>query len=139
MRLALLGLLCGLALSPAASAQARDGAASGAETVSRVRGPHVDGIPAGPSVEARLAEIQRRVQAAASYPESARLRGASGEVQVAFEIEPDGSPVEIEVVDSSGSLALDRAAAKAVRDAGALPRVIGRVNVPVHFSLVAPR
>ena len=98
---------------------------------------HADLVLAGPSVEQRLAEIQERVQAVASYPETARLRGISGEVQVAFEIEPDGSPVNVYVARSSGSLVLDRAAERAVRKAGALPRVIGRVRVPVRFALVA--
>jgi protein TonB len=123
-------LLCALALAspaatqPAPSEQAR---------------PHLDAAPPSPSLEARLLEIRERVQAAASYPESARMRGASGETRVAFEIETDGRPVGIEVVRSSGSVALDRAAEQAVRDAGALPRVIGRVNVPVRFALVGQR
>ncbi len=82
---------------------------------------------------------QQRVQAAASYPESARMRGAAGEVRVAFQIEADGYPVEIEVVRSSGSLSLDRAAEAAVRAAGALPHIVGRVNVPVRFALVQGR
>ena len=97
--------------------------------------PFVDAAPPSPSVEARLAEIQRRVQAALVYPESARLRGVSGETRVAFEIRPDGLPQDVEVVESSGHRVLDRAAERAVRDA--LPRLLGRVNVPVSFALVA--
>ena len=123
-------LLCALSLaSPAATQPAPSDPAS----------LHVDAAPASPSVEARLQEIRERVQAAATYPESARMRGASGETRVAFEIETNGRPVKIEIVRSSGSVALDRAAEQAVRDAGALPRVIGRVNVPVRFALVGQR
>jgi len=99
--------------------------------------PFVDAAPPSPSLEARLAEIQRRVQAALVYPESARLRGVAGETRVAFEILSDGTPGAVDVVESSGSLALDRAARRAVQHAGALPRVLGRVNVPVRFALLA--
>jgi len=99
---------------------------------------HEDLAPVGPSLETRLAEIQRRVQAAAHYPENARLRGVSGETHVAFEVQPDGTPGEVDLVESSGSVALDRAAVQAVESAGVLPRVIGRVNVPVRFALVDP-
>jgi TonB family protein len=100
---------------------------------------HQDLAPAGPSLAERLAEIQRRVQDAARYPELARSRGISGQARVAFEIGSDGRAVKLDVVESSGSLALDRAAERAVRDAGALPPVAGRVNVPVRFALVESR
>ena len=94
-----------------------------------------DAIPGGPTVAARLAEIQRRVQRAARYPAIAMSRSVEGETLVAFEIERDGRPVDIETNASSGSGALDRAALIAVEDAGALPWVYGRVVVPVRFEL----
>lgn len=97
---------------------------------------HEDLAPTGPPLAARLAEIQRLVQDAARYPELARARGVAGETRVAFEIGADGHAVNLAIVESSGSLALDRAAERAVRDAGALPHVAGRVNVPVRFALV---
>ena len=94
-----------------------------------------DAIPGAPTVAARLAEIQRRVQRAARYPAIALSRSVEGETLVAFEIERDGRPVDIETNASSGSGALDRAALLAVEDAGALPWVYGRVVVPVRFEL----
>jgi TonB family protein len=97
---------------------------------------HQDLAPAGAPLASRLAEIQRRVQDAVRYPELARARGIAGEARVAFEIGSDGRAIGLAVVESSGSLALDRAAEQAVRDAGELPHVAGRVNVPVRFALV---
>jgi TonB family protein len=94
-----------------------------------------DAIPGAPTVAARLAEIQRRVQRAARYPAIALSRSVEGETLVAFEIERDGRPVDIETNASSGSGALDRAALLAVEDAGALPWVYGRVVVPIRFEL----
>ena len=131
-------LLCGLALGLIAAEPAGEAlgviAAEPAGEAAALR--HVDRVPAGPSLDARLVAIQRLVQAAARYPENARMRGVSGVARVAFEVRPDGTPVSIAVVESSGSIALDRAAARAVHGAGALPRVIGRVHVPVRFTLV---
>ncbi len=95
-----------------------------------------DLAPAGPSLAERLGEIRRRVQAALVYPELARARGVEGEARVGFEIDADGAPRNVAVVTSSGSRSLDRAAKRALLDAGALPYVSGRVIVPVHFGLV---
>jgi protein TonB len=97
--------------------------------------PHTDAIPAGPSVAARLAEIQRRVQAALRYPPIARARGLSGEALVEFRITPDGAPVDVRTARSSGHPSLDRAALRAVAEAAPLPRMVGRVKVPVRFAL----
>ena len=94
-----------------------------------------DAIPGAPTVAARLAEIQRRVQRAARYPAIALSRSVEGETLVAFEIEPGGRPVDIETSATSGSGALDRAALLAVEDAGSLPWVYGRIVVPVRFEL----
>jgi TonB family protein len=99
--------------------------------------PRVQDLGAsGPSVAERLAEIRRRVQDVAVYPELARLRGVEGEAQVGFEIGPSGHPTRVVVERSSGSLALDRAAERAVTAAGVLPYVVGRIRVPVRFALV---
>jgi TonB family protein len=83
----------------------------------------------------RLGEIQRRVQAVALYPEVARARAISGETLVAFTIHRDGTPEGVRVARSSGSVALDRAAERAVSDAAPLPWVYGEVSVPVSFVL----
>jgi TonB family protein len=94
-----------------------------------------DAVPAGPSVEERLAEIARRVQAVANYPPIARARALSGETWVELRIAPDGTPEDVRTRLSSGSVSLDRAAERAVRDAAPLPRVLGTITVPVRFQL----
>lgn len=83
----------------------------------------------------RLAEIQRRVQAVALYPDVARVREISGETRVAFTIRRDGTPEGVRVANSSGSVALDRAAERAVEEAAPLPWLYGEVSVPVSFVL----
>ncbi len=98
-------------------------------------GPQRDAMPAGPTVEERLAEIARRVQDVVSYPPIARVRRQEGEALVAFEVSPKGDPTELELRQTSGHAALDSAALRAVRDAAPLPRIYGLVVVPVSFRL----
>jgi TonB family protein len=102
-------------------------------------GGDVDASPRGVPLATRLEEIRVRVQAAASYPALAQLRRVEGTSIVGFEIAPDGAPRAIEVAASSGSPILDRAAARAVADAGRLPWVYGRLEIPVRFELAAQR
>ena len=89
----------------------------------------------GPTVEARLAEIQRLVQRALVYPPIARRRGVEGETLVAFEVGADGAAEDVEIARSSGYASLDRAAKRAVGEAGRLPYVYGRLEIPVRFIL----
>jgi len=127
------GLVAGLGLAFAIGT-----VGAGAEELAAVsaKPPIVeDAVPSGPSVAARLAEIQLRVQRAARYPVVALSRGVEGETLVTFEIEHDGRPVGIETRETSGSGALDRAALLAVEQARPLPWVYGRVVVPVRFVL----
>jgi len=110
------------------------GAGADPDAAERARG--VDAAPPpGPSVETRLAEIQRRVQDALVYPRAAQRRELEGEAQVEFVLGADGRAREVRTRASSGSTLLDRAAERAVKDAGALPYVYGRLVVPVRFAL----
>ena len=124
-------LLAGLGI---ASAIAWTGAVAGAAGVDAAL-PAVDAAPQGVPVQERLAEIQRRVQAALHYPESARARGVAGQARVGFEVQADGRAAHVALLESSGSAALDRAAQRAVREADGLPPVLGRVAIPVRFEL----
>ena len=101
-------------------------------------GPATDAVLPRPTASERLAEIARRVQQVASFPPIARARGLEGEALVAFEITREGAPHKIHTVRSSGSVALDRAAERAVSDAAPLPWVYGEVIVPVRFALRDP-
>jgi len=111
----------------------------GEEARAQPAGPHapVDAAPSGPSLDARLAEIQRLIQQALVYPPIERKRGAAGEALVAFHIDGAGRAASIELARSTGYPLLDRAALRAVAAAGPLPYVYGRLEVPVRFQLDA--
>lgn len=99
----------------------------------------VDGLPAGRTVKDRLAEIRRRLQDAVIYPPISRKRGVEGVTQIRFSIGPNGHALEIETAASSGDPLLDRAAERSAVDAGQLPRVLGRLSVPIRFELESLR
>ena len=95
----------------------------------------VDGAPMGPSVAERLAVIRERLQAALVYPPHARRRGLEGVSRIPFVIGSDGLARDVVTTASSGHHALDEAAERCAVDAGQLPRVLGRLEVPIRFSL----
>lgn len=97
-----------------------------------------DAAPGGATADERIAEIRRRIQEALVYPPLARKRRITGATELSFRIGPGGGAEEIEVLRSSGSALLDRAAARAVEDAAPLPAVLGRLVLPVAFEL-SPR
>jgi periplasmic protein TonB len=74
------------------------------------------------------------------YPPSALRRGVSGEVLLRVTVDTQGLPGDIEVIQSSGSRDLDRAATTAARRWRFRPAlregvpVEGAVNVPIVFD-----
>lgn len=78
-----------------------------------------------------------------TYPRRALRRGESGEVLLRIEVDARGVPAQVEVMSSSGSRDLDRAAVAAARRWRFRPAmrdgtpVAGVVNVPIAFT--APR
>jgi TonB family protein len=98
-----------------------------------------DAFPPGPSLAERLAEIRRRVQEAVVYPPEARRRRITGVTRIRFEIAANGHASGIHTVETSGSALLDEAAERGAADAGELPRIYGRVEVPVRFQLLRER
>lgn len=117
---------------------AGDGSLVGDEGVAER--PDVDAAPRGPSVDERLAEIRRRIQAAVVYPNAASARRLEGVAMVGFLIDrQSGLAQEIRVVGSSGHPSLDRAAERSVVRAGELPWVYGQLEVPVRFNLADAR
>jgi TonB family protein len=110
-----------------------------AGALAEAHAPAVDFAPSGPSVESRLAEIRRRIQAALEYPPLARWQDLEGDALVRFEIGSEGRARGVRVVRSSGEPLLDAAAARAVVAAGVLPRVYGPLEVPVSFELATRR
>jgi protein TonB len=111
-------------------------APGGADAAPRAR--LVDAEPHGPSVEERLEEIRRRLQAALVYPPIARRLGLEGVAWVRFEVGRGGAAQGVALARSSGHAVLDRAARRTVDRAGPLPWVYGRIEVPIRFSLVGP-
>jgi len=130
-RAAAIGLI--LSLLPASA-----GAQASAE-------PSVDAAPPiatdlaaqGASLEARLDEIRRRVQAALLYPPIAKRRSITGETIVSFAIDAERRAEDVRTERTSGFPVLDRAAEQAARTAAPLPWVYGRVEVPVRFEVAA--
>ena len=103
--------------------------------------------PAPPSVSAKrdygwLSEaILRRVEELKRYPASARLDRAEGKAVVKAVINEDGSLGEVEVVQSSGYPALDKAAVETMRQAAPfhLPLPLGQprmtIKIPMSYRL----
>jgi protein TonB len=84
----------------------------------------------------KITEIIRRyIERAKSYPLVARKRGIEGTVYVKFRINPDGQPVEIQIVRSSGSEILDKGALKIIKNAGPFPYINGVLEIPISFRL----
>jgi protein TonB len=113
-----------------------------AQPAGALAGAHVPGVDlaaSGPSVESRLAEIRRRIEAALVYPSLARWQDREGFTLVRFEIGSDGRAHDVRVARSSGEPLLDAAATRAVVAAGVLPRVYGPLEVPVSFELATRR
>jgi TonB family protein len=123
------------ALLAAASLASPDAVADAAEAGRSAHIRFEDAQLARPSVEQRLNDIRRRVQAALEYPPIARRREVTGETLVRFEIGADGRARDVEVARSSGRELLDRAATRAVVTAGVLPRVWGPIEIPVRFEI----
>ncbi|HEY0660613.1 MAG TPA: TonB family protein [Lysobacter sp.] len=135
-----------------------DDAASGMGEPARTTGEPEDGPrlvetapPPPPPMPAAPVQQPRPAPSAASqpeptstpapkYPAQALRRRESGTVMVRAEIGPDGVPTSINVVTSSGSRALDRAAADAVRRWRFRPAMangqptVGSVQVPITFD-----
>lgn len=92
--------------------------------------------PSGPSTLPR--PIQ---QPAPRYPRDAYRRGEAGTVLLRVHVGADGEPRNIDLVNSSGSRSLDRAAVDAVRRWRFAPAmrgetpVDGTVQVPIEFAL----
>jgi TonB family protein len=128
-----------LALLLLAAAPAWASATAGAEPPGVAAAPPPlweDALPPGPSLAERLEEIRRRVQEAVVYPPRARSNGTTGVTRIRFEIAQNGLASGIRTVETSGSRLLDRAAEQGAVDAGELPRVYGRVEIPIRFELL---
>ncbi|MGD9256001.1 MAG: energy transducer TonB [Chromatiales bacterium] len=76
------------------------------------------------------------------YPSRARRNRSTGETQVSFTLQRDGSVMNLRISQSSGVSALDQAAKKAVQKVGRFPpfpkasrRTNWEFTVPLHYRL----
>jgi periplasmic protein TonB len=91
------------------------------------------GTETGGAAESAAASLLlARAQAALRYPEAARRRGTEGIVGLRIELDRTGALANLQVVRSSGSALLDRAAGDAVRTSLPVPNPEGR---PIAFEL----
>jgi len=95
----------------------------------------VDALPTLPPVQERIREITQRIQEAVVYPPRARERGITGVSRIQLRVGHDGRAADVQLLESSGSTLLDRAATQGARDARQLPFVYGRLLVPIRFEL----
>jgi protein TonB len=86
-------------------------------------------------------EILRRVEELKRYPASARVDRAEGKVVVKAVINEDGNLGEVEIFQSSGHLALDKAAVETMRQAAPfhLSHPLGQprmtIKIPMSYRL----
>lgn len=83
--------------------------------------------------------IRRYIESAKAYPTLARRRGIEGVVYVKFRVNPDGQPVDIQIIKRSGSSILDKGALKIIKKAAPFPYVEGAIEVPISFRLSRER
>ncbi len=99
----------------------------------------VDAIAHGPSVDARLEEIRRRIENNLAYPPLARWHDVTGAAVVEFEVTDEGRTQGVRLAQSSGAALLDNAAERAVATVTGLPVVHGRLSIPIRFELTGSR
>jgi len=82
---------------------------------------------------ARESLIRNHLERFKYYPSSARRRGITGEVEVAFELNDRGEAGGLKILSGSGYTVLDRAALKTVRRAEPFPADEGDFQFRLHF------
>ena len=102
-------------------------------TGERIRQPEARPVDPGPEVLVRVSP---------EYPVRARLSGQKGYVEVAFAINAEGRPTEIEIVDSRPRRVFDRAALRAIKQwrfdtASVAAADVDRISQRFDFNLSA--
>ena len=106
--------------------------------------PSIEDAPAAPaeSAQAQAPSPLPDQSPSPRYPVDAMRRGDSGTVVVQVQVDAQGQPVSVDVLERSGSRELDRAAVEAVSDWHFAPArdaagnaVAGTLSVPIDFKL----
>ena len=94
------------------------------------------------SGEIALTQVRYRDTPRPDYPESARREGRQGSVLLRVLVDEQGRSKKVEINNSSGSEALDRAAAEAIKRWRFIPARYGDkaveswIRIPIDFNLV---
>ncbi|MBI4238061.1 MAG: TonB family protein [Deltaproteobacteria bacterium] len=88
-----------------------------------------------PTADATLARIYDRLARARHYPPLARARRHVGSPVVRFQIQPDGSIADLNLLTSCGIPLLDDAALQTVRRAAPFPYFPRPITVPIQYRL----
>jgi TonB family protein len=101
-----------------------------------------NGSRTGPgSGEIALTQVRYRDTPRPDYPESARREGRQGSVLLRVLVDEQGRSKKVEINNSSGSEALDRAAAEAIKRWRFIPARYGDkaveswIRIPINFNL----
>jgi TonB family protein len=143
--------------APSADAQAQAAASQGADSSGAFPKPMLEDspenaangtavpAPAGASatpVADRVTPLPIEAQSPApNYPPAALRRGETGTVMVRIQVDAQGNPGGVALIQRSGSRDLDRAAMEAVRKWHFQPAsedgepIAGTVDIPVEFNL----
>ncbi|MDI2112857.1 energy transducer TonB [Commensalibacter nepenthis] len=100
--------------------------------------PSENAVHASKPVVKNISVAQRCSALSKEYPMAARRRHEEGTVQVGYQLLPDGQIQHVEVIETSGFSALDRAAVSSVRAIKCQPapgQPVIKTSVPVNFSL----
>lgn len=126
---------------PTASGEPRDGEQPRlVETAPHAPPPPVATTPQPRPAPTAVTQPEPITTPAPNYPAQALRRRESGTALVRAEIGPDGVPTSIDIVDGTGSRALDRAAVDAVRRWRFRPAMangqptVGSIQVPITFK-----
>jgi TonB family protein len=82
-----------------------------------------------------LFKIKRKIARAKRYPLQARRNQVEGSCGVSFEINPDGSSKNLELLQSSGHSILDEEALSTIQRASPFPYYPGPIKLSLKYSL----
>ncbi len=93
-----------------------------------------------PTTENSPLDFKDCIKCGIAYPEKARQQGIEGRVEVAFDVDNNGNPINVQLVRSSGYQELDKALIEQVPKFQLNSANAGRKNVrlSVNFKLKSP-
>jgi periplasmic protein TonB len=132
--------------TPEAPASTSTMAASGTDNTAQPPAPtaetYTSELPAMAADEAyrraNFTAIRNSILGKLHYPQLARRRGWSGQVEISFTITPDGHVSDLHVLTSSGFSLLDDEALTAIRQTAPFsppPQVAASLTIPITFRL----